>query len=397
MASIDIQSLAQPVDAEAPAGEDLEYDPLFTEMEQASTGKPEQQMGDSVIEAEEPDWRLVQQNASELLQRTKDLRVCVYLCQAALHNEGIEGFSEALQLTGQLTAEFWGSIHPQLDPDDDDDPTARVNAVMALTTGPLIHAVQRAPLVSVPMLGAVCWDDIKQAAGEEEGKQASSEALAIIENCEFEQIETRRSEVAAALEACQTLETFITQQVGASQAPNLQPLRDLLRQIDKQLESWWQQRGGGRAEEPDPSADGEPSSLDPTEAVPETAAAGGGSAVTSGGSGPPGVITSRQEAIAALDRILDYYQQHEPSSPLPLLLMRAKRLATKSFIEILQDLIPEGLNRAHEIGGLLAESDGGVSSPQSVAGPSQSSAAASGTASASETSELTSDDDDFFS
>lgn len=367
MASIDIDSLRVPVDPDRPAGEDLEYDPLFTEMEQAAAGKPAQEMGDAVIEAEEPDWRLVQRNALSLLKRSKDLRVCVNLCHAALRNEGFEGFADSIRLASLLTAEFWGAIHPELDADDDDDPTARVNAVAALTAPAMLLAIERTPLISVPMLGAVNWAEIKPVGGDEDPRQASTETQAIINNCELDLIASRRTAVATALECCKSLETFITQQVGASRAPNLQTLRDLLKRIDSQLGRWWEERGGtdgdDKASDSVDTDSDDPANDEPMAGNREAAQSGKRSGQAKNGpSGPMGPITSRQEAIAAIDKILEYYQRHEPSSPLPLLLVRAKRLATKSFIEILQDLIPEGLGRAHEIGGLTRDSAGTSSS-----------------------------------
>jgi type VI secretion system protein ImpA len=53
-----------------------------------------------------------------------------------------------------------------------------------------------------------------------------------------------------------------------------------------------------------------------------------------------------------LDKICDYYERYEPSSPLPMLLKRAKRLATKSFLDILEDLTPDGVSQARIIGGV---------------------------------------------
>ncbi len=354
MASIDLDLLLSPVGPDRPAGEDLEYDPLFSELEQAAAGKPEQQMGDVVIEGEEPDWRLVQRNSLALLERSKDLRVCGYLCQAALRNEGVEGFSTALQLTNRIASEFWETLHPELDADDDNDPTARVNAVMALAAGNLLRPIEMAPLLSVPLLGSVAWADVKPAAGEDEPRRASAEAQAIINNCEIEQIAARRGAVAASLDACESLERFVTQQVGTRKAPNLQPLRDLLKRIDAQFATWWEQRGGSDLPEvQEENGDDE----DHPSAKPQSSKASAASGARKPTIRSNGKITSRQEAIATIDRILEYYQTHEPSSPLPLLLLRAKRLATKSFIEILQDLIPEGLGRAREIGGISATSE----------------------------------------
>lgn len=60
-------------------------------------------------------------------------------------------------------------------------------------------------------------------------------------------------------------------------------------------------------------------------------------------------VTSRAEALHLLDLACRYYQENEPSSPLPLLIARARRLADKSFLEILQDLAPDGLGQAQNI------------------------------------------------
>jgi type VI secretion system protein ImpA len=56
--------------------------------------------------------------------------------------------------------------------------------------------------------------------------------------------------------------------------------------------------------------------------------------------------------IDALDRICAYYAEHEPSSPLPVLLQRARRLVGKSFIEIIEDVAPDGAGQFRHLGGL---------------------------------------------
>lgn len=399
MPTIAIDSLALPVDPDHPAGEDLEYDPLFIEMEQAAAGKPEQQMGDATIEAEEPDWLLVQRNATALLERSKDLRTCIYLCEAALHNAGLEAMSEAMQLANTLTQNLWETLHPQLDEDDDNDPTARVNAVMALASpGRLLRPLEQTPLVSVPMLGSLCWADVKPVSGESEQRQLGDEAQAIIGNCDLDQIAQQRAAVQQALEACQGLETFMTAQVGTSRAPNLEPLRTLLKRIDHQLGDWWSQRGGDErtaAEDASSQDEDDHDAGDLFADSPATASTATAQRSVRGHAGAHGngEITTRQEAIAAIDKILAYYREHEPSSPLPLLLQRAKRLATKSFMEILQDLAPEGLGRAQELAGLSPQAAAARPDPGTVAEPSGGVVASA--AAPAEPQE--DDDDDFFS
>jgi type VI secretion system protein ImpA len=70
---------------------------------------------------------------------------------------------------------------------------------------------------------------------------------------------------------------------------------------------------------------------------------------------PSGDIVDRQDVIRMIDRICTYYERHEPSSPVPLLLARARRLVDMSFMEVLQDLAPDGMGQARHIGGIEKE------------------------------------------
>jgi type VI secretion system protein ImpA len=60
--------------------------------------------------------------------------------------------------------------------------------------------------------------------------------------------------------------------------------------------------------------------------------------------------------INALDRIVDYYARHEPSSPIPILLTRAKRLVNADFLTIVRDMAPSGVENVNLIGGLSDDS-----------------------------------------
>ena len=53
--------------------------------------------------------------------------------------------------------------------------------------------------------------------------------------------------------------------------------------------------------------------------------------------------TNNQNVVKMLDKLVQYYGRHEPSSPIPILLERAKRLVPMNFFEIMKDLAPEGI------------------------------------------------------
>ena len=77
---------------------------------------------------------------------------------------------------------------------------------------------------------------------------------------------------------------------------------------------------------------------------------GGGAAVA--GAVAVGAIRSRQDAERALDAVADFFRANEPSSPIPLLLDRAKRLVAKDFLEVLAELAPEALGPAKAASGI---------------------------------------------
>jgi type VI secretion system protein ImpA len=64
-----------------------------------------------------------------------------------------------------------------------------------------------------------------------------------------------------------------------------------------------------------------------------------------------GAIASRDDAIRALDRVCEWIERNEPSNPAPLLIRRSQRLMSKNFIDIIRDLVPDGLNQIEKLAG----------------------------------------------
>ena len=58
-----------------------------------------------------------------------------------------------------------------------------------------------------------------------------------------------------------------------------------------------------------------------------------------------------------LDRIIAYYARSEPSSPVPMLLERAKRMVGADFLTIIKEMAPDGIQNVHLIGGITETED----------------------------------------
>lgn len=339
MSTIDVAVLAAEISPEAPAGASLEYDPAFGELERAVQGRPAQEMGSTVVPAVEADWKDVKNRAIEILKRSKDLRAAMYLTRALVRTDGLPGFADGITLLNELMIRHWATMHPQLDPDDGNDPTMRVNILTTLVDpDATIRLVKLAPLVRSRTIGQFSLRDIEIAKGEipppPRGENDPPPAeMPVIEaaflESDLEELKNTADGAVRALDAFTALDKQLLQTVGTMHAPDLAALPPVLQRAKQVLAEQLQRRGIN----------------DPALGV-EGAAEGGGApqAIT-------GEITSRDDVLRALDRIVDYFNRHEPSSPVPLLLKRAKRLVSKNFLEILQDLAPSGVADAEKIRG----------------------------------------------
>jgi len=62
-------------------------------------------------------------------------------------------------------------------------------------------------------------------------------------------------------------------------------------------------------------------------------------------------IASREDVIRALERACEWIERNEPSNPAPLLIRRSQRLMSKNFIDIVRDLIPDGVDQVEKLAG----------------------------------------------
>ncbi|MBP8310485.1 MAG: type VI secretion system ImpA family N-terminal domain-containing protein, partial [Burkholderiaceae bacterium] len=175
---IDVDALALPLGDDAPAGPNLEYDGDFLALDTAARGKPEQQFGDTIVPAEEPDWKEIRRMSLALLERTRDLRVAGLLTRALCHTDGVAGFAQGVELLARLTCDHWEHVHPQLDPDDGNDPFMRMSALSMLADGEgmqrgegILRDLRGAELVSARGMGACRMRDAELALELLEGSQ----------------------------------------------------------------------------------------------------------------------------------------------------------------------------------------------------------------------------------
>lgn len=340
MAVLDIEPLLQPISEDLPCGENLEYDAGVTALEALVRGKAEQQFGETVIAGEEPDWQAVRRAALDLLARTADIRIATHLARAMLKTDGLPGFADVLVLARGWLEQRWEHVHPQLDPEDG-DATMRLNAIGAFAHAEtVLKDLRLAPLVRSPALGIVALRDCQIAAGDlaapldYEGPDAATIEAAFLD-VPVEDLQATVGAIGMALEALAAIDAAIDEKLGTGMAPDMSAISLTLRAAQRIFADRLGQRGVAGAR----TAEGS-----------DAAADAGGLAVPAAGE-----IRSREDVARLLDRACAYFRQHEPSSPVPHLLERAKRLIFMDFKDILRELAPSGVSEFEVVSGRSGE------------------------------------------
>ncbi len=333
------------ISADQPCGVNLEYDPVFAQLEIELQGTPERQSGDSIIPAEPPDWKKVRDLAYQLLQRSRDIQVSVYLTCALVHTNGFAGLAQGLALIHELLQSYWDNVYPVQD-SDDDYPVLRMNILTRLNDyDSIIGPVNRYPLTDSMQLGRFSWRDLEIAEGKISAQSDDSEVpgMDVIEaaflDTELEKLQSRSTVVESALKNLQGIVAVTSEKAGEINAPDLSALDVQLKHMLRFLQQKIQQRQGV-----DTAMDGE------REVDFDTGFDTGNAPLKAATDFTQG-IQNRNDVVRAIDAICKYFELHEPSSPVPFLLHRSKKLLSMNFIEILQDLTPDAVSQAKKVCG----------------------------------------------
>jgi type VI secretion system protein ImpA len=337
-----IESLSQPISEDMPSGENPEYDPQFLEMVELYEAK--EKSGASVSDDPQadggPDWKGVENRAQGLLETSRDLRVLVYAAIASIHTKGVMEFQQHLELLKIYLQDFWDSVHPQLDPEDDNDPMLRLNTLDLFNDRSRVGmGLEHVKLVEQRGLGQFGVREVEISQGREtpaKDEEVSDINLIrqVFASSEPEHLDDLHNAVKGSLALLKEIDAVWMEKTGDPAGPGFEVANEGLKKMAHVLDEF----------APAPSDSGQAEDGSPA------AAAGGEVAAPLSGT-----VNSRADVIRALDRICEYYVGNEPSSPVPILLRRAQRLVEKSFMEILEDMAPDGVQQAKLVSGNVDE------------------------------------------
>ncbi len=344
----DLTALLTEISQDKPCGDYLEYDAAYLELNNNIQGKPEDPITGE--KAQPPNWIEIQKQALAILQQSKDLQIIIYLLRALVNLEGVTGLHDGLNLLMGLLEQYWDPIHPVLDPEDDLDPTTRVNILEELNNfDSFLWPLTKSVLVDSKAVGCYSLRDIHIATEKVELPEGTLKPDISVIKAAFldvsqESLRATHKAIADSIKITQQLETFVSGKVGIENGPDFSSLLTLLKEMRFAVEQY----AASRLNESEAESGVEQDGLEETES-----AASRQAPVRTGIAG----INNRQDVLKALDAICKYYAECEPSSPVPILLKRAKYLVTSDFLQIVQNLLPDGLSQLEQIKGPEAETD----------------------------------------
>jgi len=351
-AVLDLDALLAPVPGENPSGENLQYSGLHDEIREARRADDDVPQGDWVRELKVADWDKVLQLATDSLSsKTKDLQIVAWLGEAEASLNGFPGLRDTLKLAAGFLETYWETLYPEID--EGNDLEARANALAWLDRQATL-SIRKVELTKRP--GAnysfVQFEEAKQYDFPADTSKLSAEALQQLEQKRAvaqqegkvtgEEIRKARSETRRAfyeqlfadVEECWAAFTSLDRAMDRRferQTPGLGDLQKTLDAIRTTLDKVVKEK---RIEEPD--------------AAELAAAAGGEEGAATGAAGVAGgAIRARDQALAQLAQVADYFRRTEPHSPVSYLVQRAISWGQMPLDAWLHDVIKDSGTLSH--------------------------------------------------
>jgi len=316
------------------------------------------------------DWSTVLRKSEELRPHGRDLRLLVIVTRALANEQGLAGLAEGLNLITGTFDRHWDTMHPELREGlpPRDAALRRINALLQLQNDKdgLLGDLRKMTFFAPRGVGPVTGRDLERGAIDtrtvlNEAAPGLSEAEKASLVNEHDQLLNRvrigcaafaeqSSEAAAALigsanaaaTAMEALETSLNRQIGGDLRVTLPDLSRFLQRAISTLE---------RAK-PSPRQDAASDEAFDRDSAPAKTTSDATPAYIGTPAVFPSRLTSREEVTKCIDLIITFYDRTEPSSPIPHLARRIKRMVPMDFLELMEDLAPSGLKEFRLLAGV---------------------------------------------
>lgn len=361
------QLISAAVDIEKECGSNLEDNSGFQNFFFESEGTPERFDGQSTSPAEPPDWRSVKKQATEYLKQTRDLKLLSILAQSVLNTEGIIKFEQCLNGIANLVEHQWLPLYPSLD-EDDGDPLERISALGHLSDKAfIVNTLKTIPIVQSKVFGNITLQIVDRASDPHITKIDSDLDIAqvkgVFKDSNSDEIFQIYNAVTLSVTHLNRINQAFIENAGNEYNVNFDVTTDVLTHLANTLKKFGnikEQTVEANVEVVDETASSNTSSTSTVSTI-----TSGAVMTTPSFNSVDMKLTSRQDVERCFELICTYYNEFEPSSPIPILVNRSKKLVNLDFLEIVKDIFPDALEQVHKLGGITEQEENSASSSSS--------------------------------
>lgn len=315
----------QPLSARDPCGPNFEYDAEYAVLLSRMSARGDAQYGQFVGTPEAPNWAEIERDCRRLLLLTRDINLLVWLCRARTRLAQAAGLAPSLAALAAVLQAWPDTVHPQLVVEGERDPAVRANALAALADPEGLLGDVREIVVTANAARQLTVRDVERAwavprPADAASPESMARQLARLHRAAQGDAEAPVDLLAQASSAMQQIVAWAARHLGHD-APSLQALSRLLELFA----------------ETEPTAEVETAVLRETiRSRPAPGHAGGG-------------LATRDEVSNSIRAAREWFQDHEPSSPVAVLLKQAERMVGLRFSQV-ADAIPLDLLRQWDAG-----------------------------------------------
>jgi len=336
-----------PVSVTAPCGPDLEYDQDFVVLFSRAEAGQDVQYGDFVGVPEPVSWVEIDRDCRRLMMRCKDIRVAVLFARCRTHLMGAAGLAEGLALLAAWLEEFPDAIHPQIKADDDPEAVQqiRANALQALTDPDGLLADVREIVLAKSTLARLQVRDVERAFAIPHPADALAPDSVTLQ---LQDLYAGQPALMADLDnAAAKLKVINTWCAGHLETyqPDLSSLIRLF-QLLRMQESLPETPA---LPKPEPVIDGADAVTKKVMATPDRADENGLRRAPES-SRAKAAPADREAALAMIRMARQWFETHEPSSPIPVLLNRAEQFVGKRYAQAVRAIPADLLAQWEEEG-----------------------------------------------
>jgi len=340
-----------PISDTSPCGEDYLFSADFDAIALARTfDDPTLDQGEWETDLKEADWPFVIERSTKLLsEKTKDIRLAVWLTEALALKKGFSGLAKGYTLIAKLCDQYWAHLHPQPEDDDIEQRIGNIGWLLSRSLQlvreiPLTHAVQG-------HFNTLQWETANNLvqAIKRTPDDADELARGKVNMADFDAARKASSpefyavllaDVTACAAALLQLETVLDSKLGGNDGPSFSAAKNALETVRLLVERFHREAGGKQIKSANNSAkliaNKDVSTLQHTSAKEENRTV----MMT-------GELQNRTQALAQLRQVAAFFRRTEPHSPVAYLAEKAAKSGEIPLHVWLRSVIKDDASFAH--------------------------------------------------